>query len=131
MYQQSENQENQKNQNQEKLLSEILKSQRQQVRGVRICVILCLVCAAAIIFLAMRVNSLVQDANIALSEAQQSITALGTMADSLNTLVEENGEAFGDAVEKLNEVNLDSLNTSIESLAAILEPMVNFMSRFS
>ena len=53
--------------------------------------------------------------------------ALGRWRDAI---VEENTGTVAEAMQKLNQVDLDSLNSSISSLSAILEPLAAFFGRF-
>ncbi len=65
-----------------------------------------------------------------LSQCQGSLTGIDEMVGNVNDLVENNTEAITESIEKLNNVDFETLNQSISELHSILEPIANFFGQF-
>lgn len=123
------------------LLAELLKSQKRDTRNEKISaianVLLCLLLLIAMAVLLPRILGVISQADQTLSQvqltvdqAQQSLRKIDTLVQNTDTIVEENTDTVAEAMQKLNQVDLESLNSSISSLSAILEPLAAFFSRF-
>ena len=61
--------------------------------------------------------------------AEESLGSLDTMADNVNTLVGENTEGLQKTVEKLNQIDLEKLNKSIDDLNKVIAPLAKLFGR--
>ena len=66
-----------------------------------------------------------------LEQCQISLGGIDEMVGNVNKLVEDNTEAITESIEKLNGVDFETLNQSIDELHSILEPIANFFGKFS
>lgn len=123
------------------LLAELLKAQKRGIISERAAaiagVLLCLLLLIAMAALVPRVLGVLRQADHTLSQvqltvdqAQQSLQKIDTLVQNTDTVVVENTDAVAEAMQKLNQVDLESLNSSISSLSAILEPLAAFLGRF-
>ena len=55
---------------------------------------------------------------------------LGNMAEDVSDLVSTSQGGVEEALDKLNGIDLDTLNRAIADLAAVVEPLANFFNRF-
>ena len=123
------------------LLAELLKEQKKGAMSEKAAaiagVLLCLLLLIAVAALVPRVLGVLRQADQTLSQvqltvdqAQQSLRKIDTLVQNTDTIVVENTDAVAEAMQKLNQVDLDSLNSSISSLSTILEPLASFLGRF-
>ena len=61
--------------------------------------------------------------------AEESLDSVDTMADKINTLVGENTDGLLKTVEKLNEIDLEKLNQSIDDLNRVIAPLAKLFGR--
>ena len=61
--------------------------------------------------------------------AEESLDSVDTMADKINTLVGENTDGLLKTVERLNEIDLEKLNQSIDDLNRVIAPLAKFFGR--
>ena len=82
-----------------------------------------------------QVESLTQQINVTLTDLQ-GITAqlaeadLKGMVDDVNQLVGSSQVAVEQTMEKMNSIDLSTLNKAIKDLAAVIEPMAKFFNMF-
>lgn len=70
------------------------------------------------------------DAVDALTEqAQRSLTGINAMIETMSGLVEDNTEALNSTIRKLNEIDFDKLNQSIEDLNQVVAPLAKLFGR--
>ena len=62
--------------------------------------------------------------------AQLAEADLGGMAEEVGELVHTSQSSVEEALAKLNEIDLETLNKAISDLAAVVEPLANFFGRF-
>ena len=72
----------------------------------------------------------VEDADKAILDAQGSITKIDEMVGNVNGLVVDNTESVTETLKKVEEVDFEKLNQSIQDLHDILQPLANFIRRF-
>ena len=133
----------------QELLIRLEKSNRQQVRYARLqCLfaILAAVCCCAMLFavlsvvpqiqqIALQIQDLGTQAETVLTNLE-SVTAelaevdLGSMVSNVDTLVADSQEGVKQALEKINELDIDSLNRAIADLSAVVKPLADFFNRF-
>ena len=132
---------NYENMTERELLAELLKSQKKDTRNEKISaianILLCLLLLIAMAALLPRGMGVIRRADQVLSQvqmtvdqAQQSLQKIDTLVENTDSIVVENTGAVGEAMQKLNQVDLESLNSSISSLSSILEPLAAFFGRF-
>lgn len=102
--------------------------------------------AALLVVICVIAALLVPRAIRILDHAEQTLSTIGTTAataedalatatkaaDSANRLMADNADAVGEAMEKFNSVDFDTLNRAINDLADIVEPLArvsNFFNR--
>ena len=61
--------------------------------------------------------------------AQETLTDIQTLFDE-NGLVWQSSEALSQATEKLNRMDIESLNSAIRDLGAVVEPLAEFFGKF-
>lgn len=123
------------------LLAELLKEQKRGLMSEKVAaiagVLLCLLLLIAVAALVPRLLGVLRQADQTLSQvqltvdqAQQSLQKIDTLVQNTDSIVVENTGAVAEAMQKLNQVDLESLNSSISSLSTILEPLAAFLGRF-
>ena len=65
------------------------------------------------------------EATDTLQTAQETLTDIQTLFDE-NGLVWQSSEALSQATEKLNRMDIESLNSAIRDLGAVVEPLAEF-----
>ena len=129
------------NMTERELLAELLKAQKRGIVNEKVVavagVLLCLLLLIAMAVLVPRLLGVIRQADQTLSQvqltidqAQQSLEKIDTLVQNTDTIVVENTDAVAEAMQRLNQVDLDSLNSSISSLSRILEPLAAFLGRF-
>ena len=69
------------------------------------------------------------EATDTLQTAQETLTDIQTLFDE-NGLVWQSSEALSQATEKLNRMDIESLNSAIRDLGAVVEPLAEFFGKF-
>lgn len=69
------------------------------------------------------------DASQTLQTAEETMTDIQTLFDE-EGLVWQSSEALSQATEKLNRMDIDSLNSAIRDLGAVIEPLAEFFGKF-
>ncbi len=122
------------------LLIEIAKQQRKEAKSGRISAIamICLVVAFVIalsVFVPLAANTL-EKVNTTLTEAenvavsaQESLDEIDEMVNNFNGVIVDNTDSVNDALKKVGEIDVQSLNKSIEELASILDPLARLFGK--
>lgn len=91
--------------------------------------IVCLLVVTLVVLVPEVLNTL-NNANTALKEISTVAQNANEVFYSVQTLVEESGQGVAEAIEKVNTINIESLNRSIEDLGTVVSPLSDFFSRF-
>lgn len=91
--------------------------------------ILCLL-VVTLAVLVPEVMGTLANANRALEEISATAENVNTVFNSVQSLVEQSGEGVSQAISKLNAIDIESLNQSIEDLGTVVSPLSEFFSRF-
>ena len=137
------------NQQIQELLTKLEKSNRQQVRYARLqCffAILAAVCCCAMLLAVLSVVPQIQQiAGQVMKLGNQAETVLqnlddvtgklaqvdlGSMVSNVDSLVTESQAGVKQALDKINELDIDSLNRAIGDLSAVVKPLADFFGRF-
>ncbi len=143
------------NRSTDELLKEILKYQKRSSRITRIAAIAVLFIvvafAVALILIIPRVVNLMDHASESLAEVDALIEDTGevieelggiteeingvvaeaeVLIDNSNTMVENNTDAITETVQKLNNVDFETLNKAIKNLSDVVEPLAKFFNVF-
>lgn len=134
----------------QELMTRLEKTSRQQVRYARLqCffAVLAAVCCCAMLLavlsvvpqveqIAVQIRNLGTQAETVLGnlEAVTSELAqvdLGSMVSNVDSLVADSQEGVKQALDKLNALDIHSLNQAIADLSAVVKPLAEFFSKFS
>jgi len=134
----------------QELLTKLEKTGRQQVRCARLqCffAILAAVCCCAMLLAVLSVVPQIQQiAGQVQDLGSQAETVLGnldavtselaqvdlsSMVSNVDTLVTDSQEGVKQALDKINELDIGSLNQAIADLSAVVKPLADFFGRFS
>ena len=93
--------------------------------------------AAVVCLLVVTLVVLVPEILNTLANANQALTEIKVVAQNANEvfgsvqiLVEQSGQGVTEAIEKMNAIDIESLNQSIEDLGTVVSPLSDFFSRF-
>ena len=76
-----------------------------------------------------KVNTTLTEAeNVAVS-AQESLDEIDEMVNNFNGVIVDNTDSVNDALKKVGEIDVQSLNKSIEELASILDPLARLFGK--
>lgn len=125
--------------NERELLTELLKQQRTSSRNSRVLVIILAVIAAFFVIAgavlvpkAVRTldeaNTLIGQGEKTLEEVDGMISGVEELTKNATGLLDENTEAITESLSKIRNIDIDSLNSSIEDLSDILKPLANFFN---
>lgn len=131
------------------ILERLDKSNRQQVRFARLQSILAVLAALCFIGLVVVVGSIVpelmdfaSEAESLLGQAEVVLTNLEDvtnelaqveftkMIDDVNGLVTSSQQGLEGTLEKINSIDIESLNEAIDGLAKVVEPLAKFFKVF-
>lgn len=127
---------------QEEVMKTLLKNSKKQVFYARLAAIFTGVLMIAVVVSLVRVvpNFLVtmENANIILVNAQKTLEDIETMSASitqtsedLNKLVGDNAESLSASVQKLSEVDFESINQATRDLQDAVGPLADAMNKLS
>lgn len=138
------------NQEMQELMVKLEKSSRQQVRWARLQCLLSLIaalCCGAVLLAVIAVIPQVQEITAQVQElGTQAATVLGnletvtsdlaevdlaSMVNGVDSLVSDSQEGVKQALDKINELDITSLNQAIEDLSAVVKPLAEFFSKFN
>lgn len=117
---------------------EYLKYIRKQYRMTKLLVLLSagvfLVLLFSALVLVPRASHTLQQADEVLTDLAQVTEELEQadlpgLVDHMDTLILESGEGVQEALEKVNSMDIDTLNDAIRDLQAIVEPLARFFGR--
>ena len=126
------------------------KSNRQQVRWARLQCLFALIaagCCAAVLLIVLsvvpqmqqmtsQVQSLGSQAEVVLTNLE-SVTSelaavdLESMVSNVDALVTSSQDGVKEALDKINALDIESLNQGIADLSAVVKPLADFFGRFS
>lgn len=131
------------------LMVSLEKSNRQQVRFARLqCIfaILAAVCCCAMLLVVLSVVPQVQQVAVQIqalgSQAESVLTNLedvtsklaqvdlASMVNNVDLLVSDSQEGVKQALDKINELDITSLNQAIADLSSVVKPLADFFGRF-
>ena len=131
------------------LLKQIEQNGRQQARMGKLICLFCLImalCSVAVFVLALnilpqveaflpQVGRVIDQMQAVLGNLEQTTQALasmdlGGMAADLDALVVSGRQSLEVTMEKLNTIDFEALNSAIEDLASVVEPLSRFASMF-
>lgn len=117
------------------LLIELVKDGRRRNKMTAVTMTAMLITAAALIYAAFTfVPSAVRtmgEMNATMQQLSESMTGIDTMVGNVNTLVEDNMDAVTESLEKVQSIDIDKLNESIEHMSDVLEPLAGISNFFS
>ncbi|MCI7596664.1 MAG: hypothetical protein MSS92_10685 [Lachnospiraceae bacterium] len=77
-----------------------------------------------------QISTTLDTANRALEDISYTASRVNEVFASVETLVEDSSTGVTEAIEKLNSINFEGLNQSIEDLGKVVSPLSEFFSRF-
>lgn len=131
------------------LLEELVNNSKKQLFYARIRIVLTLVIAGGIaLCMAVLVPKLIltiENANSIMAQASETITlaneaiesitsmseSITTMGDNMDTFITDNSETLTGVMEKIEGIDFEGLNSAIEDLGAVVEPLANFFGKFT
>lgn len=146
-FQQGEDQMEERSRDVISLLEELTEQNRQQTASLKkqlfvtriLAAAGCVLAAAVIAVFLLIVPPMLQiisqgqetlvEATDTLQTAQETLTDIQTLFDE-NGLVWQSSEALSQATEKLNRMDIESLNSAIRDLGAVVEPLAEFFGKF-
>lgn len=104
------------------LMEELVRQQTKDTKNQRITAIvntlLLVILGVICLVLVPRAVTTLNQANEVLEEAQTTLT-------NVNTLVEDNTEYVTESTRKISEIDIDTLNQSIQDLSDIISPLAD------
>ena len=91
---------------------------------------LCLVLLVLIVTATFWVSAKVEHVESSLTAIDQLVDDAGILIENTNTMVTDNADTVAETVQKLNEVDIETLNEAIENLNKAIEPLSNFAGLF-
>lgn len=134
--------------NMEELLRQILEEDKKEVKYAKraaffmmglflIFLVAAIVIVPKVIDTLSNVNAAVISAGETLESADEALENINKMSDSItgtseqmNSMLTENAESLTDAVEKMNNIDFEGLNSAIQDLQDAVGPFASFMNRF-
>ncbi len=130
------------------IMTELVKNSRKQLFHARLRTLASIVIAAGIIiFLVMAVPAILKTtaqandimakasetitlANAAIESVTEMSTSITSMGENMDTFITENAESVATVMEKIEAVDFEGLNSAIEDLGAVIEPLAKFFNLF-
>ena len=130
------------------MLTELVNNSRKQLFYARLRTLSSVVIAAGIIiFLIMVVPAILKTtaqandimakasetitlANAAIESVTEMSTSITSMGENMDTFITENAESVATVMEKIEAVDFEGLNSAIEDLGAVIEPLAKFFNMF-
>ena len=125
------------------LLKQIEKNGRQQVRTTRLLWVLALAAALACVAVFIlvfnylpRVDAVVTQmqtvlANLETATEELASLDISSMMEGVDELVSSGQEGLAQTMEKLNTIDIDTLNKAIQNLSAVVEPFAKLIDRLT
>ncbi|MBQ3105592.1 MAG: hypothetical protein IJC59_07030 [Lachnospiraceae bacterium] len=129
-----------KNENEEQM--KYLKKQLNTMKLLMVClagILVLLVVSAAVVVpriveTLQTVNTAVDTLSTTTVEAVDTVTGTIAVVEevflALNGFMDESSTGIATAIEKLNSIDIDSLNKSIKDLGEVVDPLADFFGRF-
>lgn len=129
------------------ILVDLQKANQKNLIYQRISTVLMLIFVIAILCLVPNVISTLNTVKTTLTSVNEAITLIEEAMESVDTLADEASttmesiqtladegvtamEGMDDALEKINEMDMDTLNNAIQDLSDVVEPMAEFFNIF-
>lgn len=115
------------------IMEEMKKNSQKSLIHHRIQTALLLVFVLSILVLLPSVFSTLHSAQVALTHVDVAITEMETALQSVEVLADDAGTAVTSAetaLQKINEIDIDTLNDAIKDLSDVVQPMADFFSVF-
>lgn len=123
------------------LLVEMVKSQRTHLNLQKIMTgaVVAIFAALAISLLILvpktvkllaKLHQTVDEAEIMIAEAGESLDQIDEMVGNLNVTITDNSKNLTEAVEKMNNIDFETLNQAINDFSDTVEPMARFFNQF-
>lgn len=139
----------------QKLLEQLERNSRRQLAYARIQCVFSVLAAVCCLALALAVIRFVPQAELLAAQIQELATQtqglaaqaetvlsnletasaslaqadLSGMVSNVDTLVKDSQEGLGQALEAINSIDIEALNTAIANLSAVVEPLASFFGR--
>ena len=84
-----------------------------------------------LMILVPQITTTLDTANRALEELSTTAARVNEVFTSVEALVDNSSTGVTQAIEKLNSINFQGLNQSIEDLGKVVSPLSEFFSRFN
>lgn len=84
-----------------------------------------------LMILVPQITTTLDTANRALEELSTTAARVNEVFTSVEALVDNSSTGVTQAIEKLNSINFQDLNQSIEDLGKVVSPLSEFFSRFN
>ena len=125
----------------QELLKKMLFYARIRTAVVLVVAILLVLCGILIVPKAIgtinQANQIMEQATETISLANTAIESVTTMSQSItdmgtnmDTFITDNGESVEAVMTKLEEIDFEGLNTAIEDLGDVVEPLAKFFGKF-
>jgi hypothetical protein len=115
----------------EQLLNELIDNQKKLVRQARFTSVINLIIGIVLIAALVTVIPRVRRVETSLTEIDQLVEDAGVLIENTNTMVTDNTDAVAETVQKLNDVDFETLNTAIDNLNTAIEPLAALAGLFS
>lgn len=127
----------------QKTLEKMEENSRRQLFYSRIQCIFSILSAVCCIVLLVTVLQFLPQLELLASQAQQVLTNLEAvtaelekldlteMVENINSLVTTSQTGVEEALDKIDSINFDALNQAVEDLAAVVQPLADFVKRIS
>ena len=119
----------------EELLGELVAYQKKEVRQTRLAtfvnILLVLAVLAALALVVPRALKLVAGAEAAMAKVDRLTASAEELIGNANAMVTENTDAVNETIQKLSEVDFDSLNATIHDLEDAIRPVAELARKLS
>lgn len=125
------------------ILERLETNSRKQLLHARLQTLFTIVCALCCGILLMKllafipkVESLISQAEVLLADLdivtkQLSKLELSQMVENINSLVTTSQSGVEEALEKINEIDFETLNQAVEDLSKVVKPLAEFAKKLS
>lgn len=127
----------------QRILEKMEMNSRKQLLYSRIQLICTVVLCGCCMVLLFKIRQFMPQLELLATQAEQVLNNLEAvtgelqkldmvaMVENINALVSTSREGVEEALGTINEINFDTLNQAIEDLAAVVQPMADFVKRFN
>ena len=112
------------------LLEEMKRINQKTLMHQRMATILLIIFVIAVVSMLPSVVSTLNTAKVTLEHMNDAVTEVETAIASVQTLTEEGSTGITAAIEKINELDIETLNDAITDLSEVVKPMADFFGRF-